>query len=256
MTFTKPFTFFMICIMMAIPSLTGAAEVHLSVPASMSEALKKLSGHFKANHPDITLRLNIGSSGALARQIEQGAPADIFISANTRWMDYLIEKHLIDGARVGILAQNRLVFVGVKDKTVSSLADLTGLARLSLGSPQSVPAGQYAMEALTAAGIYQDLLTQNKLIMTKDVRQALLYADRGETDGAFVYATDALLAKHAVVLFTVPQRFHAPIVYPMALTPSGTNKTEARMVHDYLASPEAFSILTSFGFAPPATEAP
>ncbi|GAB6097465.1 molybdate ABC transporter substrate-binding protein [Desulfatiferula olefinivorans] len=251
MTLKKNVTLLFVSLLLLMPSLSSATDVHMSVAASMTDAVKTLTDQFSRSHPDITIRLNLGSSGALARQIDQGAPADLYISANTKWMDHLIETKRIDSQAVRILAKNRLVFIGGKGLNVASLTDLTGLSRIALGSPQSVPAGQYAMDALTAVGIYQDLLARNVLVMTKDVRQALLYADRGETDGAFVYATDALLAETAVVLITVPSDLHAPIVYPMALTVEGKEKAEARVVFEFLTGPVARSALTSFGFDAP-----
>lgn len=256
MTKRKPFTRLLFAMLLFIPQGVSATDVHLSVATSLTDAVKKLADQYTTAHPDITIHLNLGSSGALARQIELGAPADLFISANTRWMDYLTEKKQIDASTVRVLAENRLVFVGNGDRTVLSMTDLSGLSRIALGSPQSVPAGQYAMEAMTAAGIYQDLLSRNILVMTKDVRQALMYADRGETDGAFVFVTDALLAKTAVIRFTVPPDLHGPIVYPMGLTVQGIEKAEVLSVYGYLTDQAAQAVLTSFGFVPPSDQKP
>jgi molybdate transport system substrate-binding protein len=256
MTKRKPFTLLLFALLLLFPQGVSADDVHLSVAASLTDAARKLADQFTAAHPDTHIHLNLGSSGALARQIEQGAPADLFISANTRWMDYLVEKNQIEASRVRVLTENRLVFVGSENNTVTAMADLSGLSRIALGSPQSVPAGQYAMEAMTAAGIYQDLLSSKTLVMTKDVRQALMYADRGETDGAFVYVTDALLAKTAKIRFTVPSDLHGPIVYPMGLTVKGVEKAGAVAFYDYLTGPEARSVLTSFGFFPPSGKTP
>lgn len=232
-------------------SLAQAGEVTLSVAASMTDAFKSLAEHYQSTHPDIILRYNFGSSGSLAKQISQGAPADIFVSANTRWMDYLAQEKHIDVSSIRIFAHNNLVFVGKKGMHVTSLADLSGLERIAIGSPQSVPAGQYAEQAMRAVGIYDTLLAEHKLVMAKDVRQALLYADKNETDGAFVYRTDARLAQNAVILFTVPQNLYTRIAYPLALTRLGKDKTEARSVYQYLNSAEALEILESYGFEAP-----
>lgn len=242
-----------LCLFILILGITSAwAEVvTISAAASLTDAFKKLVEAFKPGHPDITVQLNFGSAGSLAKQISQGAPADIFVSANTDWMDYLVKEQKIDDSSVQIVARNSLVFMGSKDKAVRSLADLEKLERIALGSPGSVPAGQYAEQAMRAAGVYEALSSRNKFVMAQDVRQALLYADRGEADGAFVYRTDALLAEKAVVLFTVPPELHARIDYPLALTRLGKEKAAAGIVYQYLLSAEALKTLESFGFLGP-----
>ena len=114
-----------------------------------------------------------------------------------------------------MFAYNKLVFAGKKGISITSLADLKTLQRIAIGTPASVPAGQYAEQAMRAAGVYEDLVKDKKLVMAQDVRQALLYADRGEVDGAFVYKTDALLAKEAEILLVVPDKLYDRISYPM-----------------------------------------
>ncbi len=128
------------------------------------------------------------------------------------------------------------------------MADLPKLQRIAIGSPKSVPAGQYAEEAMKKAGVYEQLAGAGKLVMAQDVRQALVYADRGEVDGAFVYKTDALLAKEAAILFEVPQDLYAPVTYPMGLTVAGAQSAEARDFFDYLQSTAAKTVLEKYGF--------
>ncbi|MDY6904535.1 MAG: molybdate ABC transporter substrate-binding protein [Thermodesulfobacteriota bacterium] len=235
--------------------LTGgrarAEVINVSVAASMTDAFKKLEAVFTPDHPDIAIQYNFNSSGSLARQIAQGAPADIYVSANTKWMDYLAGKGVIDVPSVRVFAYNHLVFIGKKDLKVRTMIDIGGLDRIALGSPASVPAGQYAEQAMRAAGMYSDLLAQKKLVMAKDVRQALMYADRGEADGAFVYKTDALLAQNAVILFTVPGNLYTRVSYPMALTRTGKDKPAAGVIYDFINSKNALAILQSFGFTGP-----
>lgn len=223
-----------------------AVEVRLSVAASMTDAVKALITDYGKKVEHITFLPNFGSSGALAKQIEQGAPADIFISANPKWMDYLVEKHRIQAETVRPFAYNSLVFVGNQALSVKVLGDLEQLQHIAIGSPKSVPAGQYAEQALQAAGIYQQL--QDKLVMAKDVRQALMYADRGETDGAFVYRTDALLAQNAVILFEVPQNLYDEVTCPIGLTVEGAAKPETMAFYTFLKTAEAQEILRKYGF--------
>lgn len=148
--------------------------------------------------------------------------------------------------RVRTFAYNTLVFVGKPNPAVSTLDDIVKLQRIAIGSPKSVPAGQYAEQALKAASLYEKV--QRKLILAKDVRQALIYADRGETDGAFVYKTDALLADDAVILLEVPPSLYNEVTYPVALTFTGLEKPQAVAFFDYLKTDEASSILKKYGF--------
>jgi molybdate transport system substrate-binding protein len=227
-----------------------AQPVNLSVAASMTDAFKEIITGFSAAHPAAQLRPNFASSGSLAKQINQGAPADIYVSANPKWMKYLLEKQMIAPGTDRIFAYNKLVFIGEKRSTGLSLAGLVSLERIALGSPRSVPAGQYAKQAMDRAGIYALLKQERKLVMAKDVRQALLYADRGEVDGAFVYKTDARLATKAKILFTVPDDLYDRVSYPLALTISGAKKNMAIAFYDYMGSPEAISTLGRYGFEP------
>ncbi len=233
-------------------TVTGAqAEtVYLSVAASMTDAFKELIADFSAAHPEAKILPNFASSGSLAKQIDQGAPADLFVSANPKWMKYLAEKNLVAPGMEHIFAYNRLVFVGQEKSGIGSLADLVRLERIAIGTPESVPAGQYARQALEGAGLYATLEQEKKLVMAKDVRQALLYADRGEADGAFVYNTDALLARNAVILFTVPQELYDRVAYPLALTAAGAENPTAVALYNYMAGEKAIAILVKYGFEP------
>lgn len=227
-----------------------AETIHLSVAASMTDVFNEMITDFSANHPTAEFQPNFASSGSLAKQIEQGAPADIFLSANPKWMKYLVEKELVAASTDRILAFNQLVFVGAQKSTELSLEGLIGLDLIALGTPQSVPAGQYAKQAMEHAGIYAPLEEAKKLVMAKDVRQALIYADRGEVDGAFVYKTDALLAKNAQILFVVPEDHYDRVSYPIALTNEGAKNDMAKAFYAYINSPEAKAILAQYGFEP------
>lgn len=229
--------------------LSGYAdEVHLSVAASMTDAFKEVDAAFIEKNKEVTMLPNFGSSGSLAKQVVQGATADLFVSANPKWMDYLATEGKMATETVRDLVTNSLVVVAPHQAAFSSLKDLDKMDRIALGSPKSVPAGQYAEQAMHAAGVYEKLATENKLIMAKDVREALLYADRGEVDAAFVYKTDALLAKKAVIIYTVPAELHDPVTYPIGLTLEGKKNNAARAFYDFLASPTAVKIFEKYGF--------
>lgn len=227
-----------------------AGAIHLSVAASMTDAFKEIIAEYSASHPQVTIRPNFASSGSLAKQIDQGAPADIYVSANPKWMQYLVEEGLIAAGSDRVFAHNSLVFISMNPKAGLEMASLTNLERIALGTPQNVPAGQYARQAMVNAGVYRQLQQQRKLIMAKDVRQALLYADRGEVDGAFVYKTDALLAGSAKIAFVVPDELYDRVTYPLGLTVRGAKKKEARAFYDYMGSSEARGILKKYQFVP------
>jgi len=228
----------------------GAETIYLSVAASMTDAFKEIIAEFSALHPEARLLPNFASSGALAKQIDQGAPADLYVSANPKWMQFLLEREMIAAGTDRIFAYNKLVFIGQASHAIAQLSDLAALQRIAIGSPQSVPAGQYAKQAMDGARIYAVLEQEKKLVIAKDVRQALLYADRGEVDGAFVYKTDALLAVNARILFTVPDELYDRVSYPLGLTPSGAKKETARSLYSFIESQKAVAVLKKFGFEP------
>lgn len=228
-----------------------AETITASVAASMTDAFQEISKKYSLRNPGTRILPNFASSGSLAKQITQGAPVDIYISANERWIEYLMEKKLIRPENQQIFAHNSLVFVG-KDsgKEVASMANLVQCNRIAIGSPESVPAGIYAKQAMQKSGIYEVLRRRKKLILAKDVRQALVYADRGEVDGAFVYRTDGLLARNARILFSVPDELYERVSYPVALTRAGAENKAARSLYEYMRSAEVALILTRYGFLP------
>jgi len=224
-----------------------AADINLSVAASLREVVTELSDSFAKGNAGVRFQNNFGGSGALAKQIENGAPTDIFFSASLEWMDYLKDKKLLDEKSINTFAYNALVFVGKPELKVTRLQDVVKLEKIAIGSPKSVPAGDYAMQAFKRAAIDNQL--ENKLVMARDVRECLLYADRGEVDGAFVYKTDAeQMAKNVKILFTVPQDLYPRVTYPVALTIAGSKKAEAVAFLKFLQTPEAKAVLAKYGF--------
>lgn len=235
----------MLCsLVLAAPVMGGA--INLSAAASLKEVLDELTGAFARAHPGVRFNRNYGGSGQLAKQIESGVPSDIFIPANQEWMDYLTKRELLQAPSIRTFTYNTLVFTGLPGKA-SSLQDLLRLERIAIGSPGSVPAGEYAMQAVQKAGL--DKLLAKKLVMAKDVRECLMYAERGEVDGGFVYRTDALRGRRVKILFTVPQKLYPRVVYQMALTAEGARNREAAAFLLFLASKEARSVLDRHGFS-------
>lgn len=229
-------------------STAGAGEIRLFAAASLREVVGELADGFARKNPGCRVSRNFGASGSLARQIESGAAADIFISAAPEWVSYLQGRRVLVPSSISVLAHNSLVFVAPREKRVASLQELASLERIAIGSPKSVPAGEYAMEAMRRGGV--ERLLEKRLVMARDVRECLKYAERGEVDGAFVYRSDALLAREVAVKFVVPRDLYPRVTYQMGLTSSGALNREASAFHAYLQGGAARAILARHGFDP------
>jgi molybdate transport system substrate-binding protein len=222
--------------------------ITLSVAASLQGAIVEVEATYQRDHRNVEFRNNFGSSGTLAREIEQGAPVDAFISAGTKPMDDLEKKNLLaSGTRMNLL-RNSLVLIVPQDSKVTGFDDLAGNAVrvFALGDPASVPAGQYGRQTLTALGLYDKL--QGRIVLGKDVRQVLTYVETGNADAGLVYATDARVSTKVRVAAVAPESSHDAIVYPLAVMAGGHNLETARGFMAYLASPAAQAIFVKHGF--------
>jgi molybdate transport system substrate-binding protein len=227
-------------------------QVTVSVAASFRDVIQTIADDFRRDHPHITISFNFGGSGALARQIEDGAPVDVFLSAGRPEIDRLVEKDLVAGAPV-VVARNRLVVVVPAGsawigKTPRDLLTSPDLKRIALGDPASVPFGAYAKQALTAAGLWDGVSA--KAVYAADVRQALTYADDGSVDAAIVYATDARVAKTAKLLGEMPGSADLKIEALAVRLKRSTVGAAARFLQ-HLTSPAARKALTDAGFVMP-----
>lgn len=221
--------------------------------ASLTDALRGL-GQAWAARGNPAPRFSFAASSALARQIEQGAPADLFLSADEPWMDYLQARSLIAAETRRSPIGNALVLVAPADRarrvTLARGMDLLALAaggRIATGDPAHVPAGRYAQAALEWMGQWQAVAP--RLARADNVRVALLLVERGEAPLGIVYATDAAAAPGVAVLGTFPPESHPPITYPFAVTRRGAQSAEARALHAFLSGPEAAATWQRFGFA-------
>jgi molybdate transport system substrate-binding protein len=232
--------------------VVGAQELTVSAAASLTNAFPEIGKHFEKEHPGTKVIFNFAASGPLLQQIAQGAPVDVFASADQKTMNQAQEKGLIVPASRKNFVSNTLVLIRPLDSKfeISALKDLTRpeVKRVAVGNPASVPAGRYAQEALTQAGLWEAL--QPKLILGESVRQALDYVSRGEVDAGFVFATDAAIAKGKVKMVAEVQG-HQPIVYPVALVAASQKKALAQSFVDFLLSPAAQEIFAKFGFGQP-----
>src|SRR5262245_65210278 len=205
-------------LLLATLGVAEAQEVTLSVAISMKDVVEELGRGFMAARPGVTLRYNFGSSGELQKQIEAGAPVDLFISAAERQMDELVKKGLVVSQSRRIFARNVLTVVKPTDSKIditkpSDLLDAR-VTKIVLGNPKTVPAGQYTEESLKALGIWDRL--QPKLVFSENVRQALDYVARGEVEAGFVYTTDAATrAQQVKEAFRPAEDTYRPVVYPV-----------------------------------------
>lgn len=231
-------------------SAEGGPTTMVFAASSLTNVLDEIATEYggKSNQK---VKASYAASSVLARQIEAGANADIFFSADEEWMDYLQSRGLTDGASRKALLTNRLVLVAPASSTLElkiaprfELARALGDKRLATGDPDSVPVGKYARSALTTLGVWNDVA--DRLVRADNVRTALLFVERGEAPLGIVYLTDALIDKKVRVLDTFPANTHAPIVYPVALT--RTASPAAAQFVAYLASPDAARVFMKYGF--------
>lgn len=223
-------------------------QLTISAAASLNDALQEIKKQYEKEH-QIRLQFNIGGTGTMQKQIEQGAPVDLFISASKEKFDSLVEKELIDKKNAVDLLANSLVVVMPKGSPnqLASYEDLKTVDKIAIGIPESVPAGKYAKEALLSTS-YWDLL-QDRLIQAKDVRQVLNYVETGNVDAGFVYKTDAVVSRKAEIAFTVDPKDHSPIIYPAGIVAASENDEVAKQFFQYLQSEEAKNIFRKYGFS-------
>jgi len=224
-------------------------ELTISVAASVQDAMKDVQAAYEEVAPNVTLTYNFGSSGSLAQQIAQGAPADVFLSASKKHLDDLETKgEILPDSRLDLL-QNTMVLIVPTDK--ADIADFKDFAtdtvsKVAIGEPESVPAGGYAKEVLTSLNLFESI--QPKLVYSKDVRQVLSYVETGNVDAGLVYATDAQGSDQVQVIATAPAETHAPIIYPIAVVQDSEQAEAAQDFVDFLTSETAVSIFQGYGF--------
>lgn len=220
----------------------------LSVAASLQDAITEVEAAYQREHGATEFRNNFGASGTLAREIEQGAPVDAFISAGEKPMDQLEKEGLLlPDTRINLLG-NELVLIAPQNSSLQSFDQLTGdrVKLIALGDPASVPAGQYGKETLESLHLYDTL--KSRIVLGKDVRQVLTYVETGNADAGLVYATDAQTSHQVRVVAAAPETSHHPIVYPVAGVKGSRNDIDVRAFLGFLRSPAAQAIFERYGF--------
>jgi molybdate transport system substrate-binding protein len=228
------------------PSITVFAA------ASLTNVLQDLGDGF-TKETSIPVRFSFAASSALAKQIENGAPAEVFFSADLEWMDYLQGRNLIQRDTRHDVLGNRLVLIAPVDSKIKlkiephfALAAALGKQHLATGDPDAVPVGRYAREALTSLGVWNEVA--DRLVRADSVRSALAFVDRGEAPLGIVYETDALVDKTVRIVDVFPANSHLPIVYPVALTIAA--KADAAKFVAYVRGPAGDVAFKAYGFTP------
>jgi len=231
----------------------GSDTLTVFAAASTTNAVTEIGDTF-ANRLRLKFLPSFASSSTLAKQIENGAPADIFLSANMAWMSYLEKEGLIEKETRVDLLSNRIVLIAPSDNPVEkidiipgfNLLNLIGNGHLSMGDPDHVPAGIYGQKALESLGIWNSI--QNHVARSKDVRAALTLVEQGEAPIGLVYATDAAMTEKVKIIGTIPQSSHPPIIYPVAVIAGKRSPATDRFMA-LLRTPEARAVFEKFGFS-------
>lgn len=252
---------FAVLIGLAAMLIGGPGPVHASdrvtvfAASSLTDVLGAIETAFEAD-TGADLRLSFAASSVLAHQIERGAPADVYISANTEWVDYLVERGLASPAHTTALARNTLMLIAPKS---AQARDHAGLAefdfaawigsedRLAIADPDHVPAGRYARQALKSLERWEAI--SDRLAIANNVRAALILVERGEAPLGIVYRTDAIASDAVIQLAALPPRTHDPILYKAARLGDAPS-LPVRTFWTYLQGPRAAAIFKQFGFAP------
>lgn len=233
---------------LALPTAARAADLTVSAAASLTDAFREIGAKFEAAHPGVTVRMNFAASGVLLQQIREGAPVDVFVSADEQTVTRGIDAGLFDASTRRDFAANTLVLIVPPASPVKRLADLArpDVQRIAIGKTSTVPVGRYTQQALTQAALWDALAP--KLVQADSVRQVLDYVSRGEAEAGFVYRTDAMLMPGKVeVVGTVEG--HDPVTYPVVTVSASREGALARAFIAYLTSAPAQEILKRYGFS-------
>lgn len=228
------------------------SEIMVSAAASLTEAFTDMESQFEDENPGIDVNFNFAGSGNLRTQIEGGAPVDVFASADEKNMDILAGKQLIDNSTRKDFAENSLVLIVPANSAlnITGIEDLTSpeVERIAIGNPDTAPVGKYTTQVLTEAGIWNEL--EDKTVLAEDVKQALVYVERGEVDAGFVYMTDAKTADPEKIETVTNVTVSITISYPIAVISASENKEEAQAFVDYVTGEKGQEILEEYGFTP------
>jgi len=248
----KKSLFLAVCLAMTFSS-AHAETVKVYAAASLSNAMIDIANIYQAQHPQTKIVSVFGASSALAKQIHAGANSDLFFSADQDWMNYLVQKKVVDSNLVKPLLFNQLVVISPKHLNISFKPQpnfnfsQSFKGHLCTGQMESVPAGKYAKQSLMKLNWLNSL--KARIVGTDDVRSALAFVERSECEVGIVYKTDALISQKIKIIGTFPSNLHSPIVYPLALTKQGAKNKEAVQFEQFVkGSHQAQTIFQEYGF--------
>lgn len=229
-------------------SKPDSKKITVFAAASLKDVLCEIQPEFEQSK-GIKLSFNFSSSGTLQKQIEEGAPADLFFSAGKKQMDMLENENLIDKDSRRNILRNKLVLIiskEYKDK-VKSISDLIGMnVKISIGEPETVPAGQYAKEYLNNINVWDKL--SGRMVFAKDVRQVLTYIENGDAAAGIVYKSDAAVIKNSIAVQEFEESAYSPILYPAAIVSTSKDKASAGEFLDYLSTEKSKQVFLKYGF--------
>lgn len=235
--------------MVSCASHPDKTEITVLAAASMKDALEAIKESYQG---DVIINYSYGASGTLQTQIEQGAPADIFLSASPKQMRVLEEKNLLDSSTKRVLLENELVLITNKnEESIQKMKDISSskISGIALGDIAHVPAGQYAKESLIYLDLYDDIT--DKIVYGSDVRTVLSWVEEGVVDAGIVYSSDAKTSDKARVVDVFPSASHSPIQYPMAMIKNSKEPEAAKDFLKFLQGEEATQIFIRNGFKTP-----
>ena len=248
----RPFRLLSVVLALALPLAAAAQQITVSAAASLTDAFKEIGPKFEASKPGATVRFNFAASGVLLQQIGQGAPVDVFASADQDTMNRGAEQKLIDTATRKNFVSNSLVLIepAKEGVGVTSLQELAGagVKKIAVGKTATVPVGRYTKQVLDGANLWTVL--EPKFVQADSVRQVLDYVSRGEVEAGFVYRTDAAVAGDKVKVALTPSG-HAPVSYPIAVVAESRQKALAGDFIAFLSTDVAQAVLTRYGFGKP-----
>lgn len=248
----KKSLFFSVCLA-SIFSAAHADTVKIYAAASLTNAISDIEKIYEKQNPKTDVVAVFGASSALAKQVEAGASSDLFFSADLDWMNYLVQKKLINSSSVHPILLNQLVAISPKHLTIhfkpQSNFDFAQSFKgyVCTGQMESVPAGKYAKQSLTKLNWLNGL--KGRIVGTDDVRSTLAFVERGECEVGIVYKTDALISRKVKIIGTFPANSHSPIIYPIALTKQGEKNADAIQFEQFIQkSTQAKVIFQKYGF--------
>lgn len=232
-----------LCCLALVHPAKASDKITIFAASSLTDVLGDIAQKFNEISPDINVKVSFASSGVLARQIEQGAPADIFISANQEWMKYLKDRQTLEDNLIMPFLSNELVVVTQKQNASNSWMELLRSERFAMGDPVHVPAGIYAKQALDGSSVWEEI--KQNAVFGENVRISLRLVSKGEVGAAIVYNSDALLEKELAIVHRFETVQHDDIIYPMAVL--SQNKAVSSFVK-FLSGGEATEIFKVAGF--------